>query len=89
MATTQQIKRLADSVGLELYSYSGRGMYGDTCLAVNTDDPINTVLEIVHAAVNDDSLSRDDVNGILEDLGNAKTDSMGLGKVVYWEHLRA
>lgn len=67
--------------------YSGRGMCGRICIGVVTDSPADFLLEVMHRAVNDDSLSRDDLNHLLEMLGGSKSDSMGLATIVYWPHL--
>jgi len=47
MATEREktIKKLADDGYGKLYEdYSGRNMYGDTCLGITTDDP-DTLIE--------------------------------------------
>ncbi len=60
-------------------SYSGRGMYGATCLAVTTDDGLAEV--VAHVVLNVDDENRHDVARALRRM---KTDSMGLGMVVYF-----
>ena len=40
MNTRQKLQQIADEVGGELrVSYSGRGMYGKTCLGIVCDNP--------------------------------------------------
>ena len=51
--------------------YSGRGMYGETCAAIYTDDA-NWVIEQASEA----------------GIKGARTDSMGLGAVVYWPSIK-
>lgn len=83
----QQIINLCASADIEYRSYSGRGMFGSKCLAIETDNPADTVLEIVYAAIMSDDFSKTDMIELLEALGGARSDSVGLGTVVYWTHI--
>lgn len=82
---TQSIMDLCDSAGIEWRDYSGRGMYGDRCLAIVTDNPVDTVLCLVQEAIG--SLDPEETAEIVEALSNSRTDSMGRSAVIYWPHL--
>ena len=74
-------------------SYSGRGMYGDACLAVYTDESmLQTLANIVDCLIYNSLFDADDapetfrenLDAISWFIKNAKYDSMGLGTVLYW-----
>lgn len=68
--------------GYEFYTdYSGRGMYGDTCLAVDLDH----TSDLMRLGC---CLGRMD-SALAHTLGEgAHTDSMGRGIVVYWPRIK-
>lgn len=66
---------------MEVRSYSGRGMYGDTCVAVTLGSYANAwTLALAIADVNNG-------NADLFGLPEPRSDSMGLGTVLYWPSL--
>lgn len=68
--------------GLQLRSYSGRYMYGARCIALVVDSsasPFWVIAEAV-AGVQDE----DERWEFAEVLGGTRTDSLGLGEVLYW-----
>ncbi|KVR21679.1 hypothetical protein WK13_34645 [Burkholderia ubonensis] len=68
----------------ETRSYSGRGMYGKSCLGVFLDDRAGHANlcqlggMLVHAADASDQYE------VMCDLEGTKTDDLGLGTIVYW-----
>lgn len=40
------LAELIDGLGLRPRSYSGRGMYGETCLGVTVNNPVNVAFEL-------------------------------------------
>lgn len=72
--------------GYEPRSYSGRGMYGQTCMGITIDARASQIklgfdlAEGLRAAGMEDSMD------ILEDV---KQDSMGLDSILYWERVPA
>lgn len=67
---------------MEVRSYSGRGMYGDTCVAVVLGDYSSTwTLALAIADANNG-------NADLFGLPEPRSDSMGLGTVLYWPSLK-
>lgn len=72
-----------ENAGLDIRSYSGRGMYGETCIGFTTDRNLgNAFADLISSLAH----SSDSVN--MEELADAfrsmQTDSMGLGTIVYF-----
>lgn len=67
----------------EVRSYSGRVMYGANCVGVDTDDR-GAQMKIAVALI-DAGIDADDVVDLAADV---RTDSMGLGQIVYFPNLR-
>lgn len=96
--TSAQAFQLADDLGLEetdvRTGYSGRGMYGGTCLAFTPDGydgatesditfALARLVSMAEVEAMDVSEALDMVADALRSL-NPKTDSMGRGVVVYY-----
>ena len=58
-------------------SYSGRGMYGKSCVAIVDTDASLWDIALALSEINDENL---DLNRV----GSPMQDSMGLGQVYYW-----
>lgn len=58
--------------------YSGRGMYGKSCIGVTGDDIGNVIRMLFELKDNDEDLAY-----VLVD-GRIATDSMGLSTIFYW-----
>lgn len=84
---------ILEELDIEPRSYSGRGMYGESCIGITTDDPLATVFDIAHWIgsrytndISDDLLMTLEVlNGIIRD--NVRQDSMGRSMIIYWPRL--
>ena len=74
---------LTEDMGEVRDSYSGRGMYGEETYAVVFDSQSDYQRALLYAAFNLGETGADDVEGLLADLAKLRTDSMGLGIVVY------
>lgn len=93
----EQLVGAAENIGINYQSYSGRGMYGDKCFAITCDDenPFDIVLDLLINLVADIEPEIDDVEvsivELLDDakhfLRNPRTDSLGLGCIIYWPHI--
>lgn len=83
--TVDQVNDILDNADLAYESftntYSGRGMYGDTCVGFDVDSlhELGT-LAIAFVEVLGDSEGR-------ELAGRARTDNMGLGYIIYFPHV--
>ena len=78
----KMIIEAAEDAGYDTRSYSGRGMYGQYCLGISFDSygsPTDIVIDILSYDALNDKLA--------EALKGARTDSMGLGGVIYWPHI--
>ena len=83
--TIEYFKEILDNVN-ETYSYSGRAMYGDKCLAVSISRDASIagfVADVMLTFVNEygDSREGETLVSIFE---RSKTDSMGLDTVLYF-----
>lgn len=73
-----------DSETCTPYAYSGRGMYGNKCLGFNVDD-LNTFLSELFYSIDADHVQYPDE--LAEAFQGMKTDSMGMGMVIYFPHI--
>lgn len=67
-------------------SYSGRGMFGDRCIAYTGNALASftyTLATILAGRDNADS-APNDIQGWIAQLSNPASDSLGLGRVWYW-----
>ena len=81
------IREYCDGEGLDLREdYSGRGMYGKSCVAITCDNPLYTVCELFAYIVDSD----DDLDGydVQCALGEPKQDSMGMSSILYFPRLK-
>lgn len=83
------LKDLLDSAGIEYYAYSGRGMYGVTCLAINTEARgvnhlLGTIANLIRIANEEDDSA---VDVLADALHYAQTDSMGMGTILYFPRI--
>lgn len=66
------------------YAYSGRGMFGKKCLAVDIDTtPVRFFADLLEVLV-DGGDEGDQTESLIEAMRGAQTDSMGLDTVVYF-----
>lgn len=80
MEEMSELQRILESDGeFETRSYSGRGMYGDTCLGVTIDGGIGRMLALIV-----ESADEDNREALGETLRSMRTDSMGRGTIVYF-----
>lgn len=64
-------------------SYSGRNMYGETCLAVEVDSSVGAIVALIVSETTDEN--RDDLVEAMQEL---RTDAMGMGQVAYFPGIR-
>jgi hypothetical protein len=74
---------LSEDMGEIRDDYSGRCMYGKSTHAVVFDGRGDYERALIYAAYEVGNRGDDDVEGILRELTNLATDSMGMGIVVY------
>lgn len=85
------IKEFCEESDYELYEdYSGRFMYGRTCIGIVTDvNPLGLMYDLTaYIFWNLDEVEIEANNqDIREFIGNAKMDNMGLEKIIYFPSL--
>lgn len=77
-------------LGYEVSSYSGRGMYGKKCPSFETNNNRDeNILSITAQAVSAvaQEYEPDDVQEVADLFNDCRTDSMGLGTVVYFPQI--
>ena len=83
----QEIKETADNHGWSVRSYSGRAMYGKTCVGITCN---SSTAKVVIAILQD--LYHTENNSLMEEafslLSNPREDSMGYGRIVYWPDMK-
>lgn len=80
------LKEIFNDIDYEIRSYSGRGMYGSHCLAVECDNPSGLIAEVfLHLAEN--RVPYDKLVQVAEALKDSRTDSMGTSSIVYWPNI--
>lgn len=67
-----------------LMRYSGRAMYGAECLAIDTEYPESTLMQLVFDLMADATEATADLARLLAARHDVRTDSLGRGTVVYW-----
>lgn len=87
-----ELVREAIEAVYEVRDYSGRGMYGRQCIAIESDDaPHEAVLAIVDEYVSSMGDYDEDavlnIGELIRNLKGARVDSMGLGSVIYWPEI--
>ncbi len=66
--------------------YSGRGMYGKSCVGITGSKSgcMQIIAEVIKASVNDTEMT---VEEVVDMLLNFEQDSMGLDVILYWPDL--
>lgn len=65
--------------------YSGRGMFGRTCIGITCDEPLRVVLEL--AAHLMEAMPELGSYDLMDALGTPRMDSMGCSSILYFPHL--
>lgn len=80
---TQTLKDLIESAGFEARSYSGRGMFGEQCLAFTIERGV-TESNAWADLVNETAGGLEEIEVLTQAMRNARSDDMGLGRVIYF-----
>lgn len=80
--------RQEGNVEFNIRSYSGRAMYGKSCLAI-TGDNMSLILLGMEIARYNIEAEENDINDVVDeaDVDSYRQDSMGLGSVIYWPRI--
>jgi hypothetical protein len=74
--TTEELRDIIQQAGHDSRSYSGRGMYGKSCVGV--------VVEEVMPAIADLVLGCEDTEQAYLLIDRVKSDNMGCDTILYW-----
>lgn len=95
MNTKVDIKTLIeelDDCGFKVRSYSGRGMYGQECLGITCDNPVETlvsIMELVYElSVYNDGDNEPQFLDYTSLFMSGRTDSMGLSSIIYFPNIK-
>lgn len=77
------LQRVLEDEGLEVMAYSGRGMFGDQCVAVSVQGGLGELIAALLRADVDD----DEREGLARCAEHIRTDTLGRGIVVYFPHV--
>lgn len=73
----EELDEIAQGVqGTYRVAYSGRGMYGESCVGIVTNDLLE-LGAVIAESIEDEELRK-------ELISNSRTDSMGYDTIVYW-----
>ena len=79
-----------ESAGYETYSYSGRGMYGNSCVGFTVDREYS-IFQAISQILEDMDIGDGDNGGFYDftaALRSAQMDSMGLDTVIYFPRVK-
>src|SRR5687767_14645373 len=84
----RQVEILKDAIetaGYEVQSYSGRAMFGSTCLGVSVkaSEKFSFVADLVDCAKDADD-EFETLNAVTKAIRNIRTDALGLGSIIYF-----
>jgi hypothetical protein len=86
MTTKHALQTLCEIAELDIRSYSGRSMYGRECLAVDGD--LGAIFgALVLTAAENRNFTLCDEEDLRIGLASVRTDSMGMGSVVYFPNV--
>ena len=89
----KEFRQLLEDAGYEPRSYSGRGMVGEYCIGVTTDDT-PTLLGFKLGVASQDELQAANEVGEVYDLDlegiltRTKSDNMGKNMIYYWPQMK-
>lgn len=83
MAEVEQLIQALKDAGYEPRAYSGRGMYGESCVGVSTDNPQTVTLEVYDNWFNN-GVGHKELKELYEALKDVRIDNLGLRYIAYW-----
>lgn len=81
-----KFKMAVEEAGFEPSSYSGRCMYGKSCIGVTCDNVVEVAVKVLAELVMNraGATDEDEIRDLAEEIGKARWDSMGRSFIVYW-----
>jgi Ran GTPase-activating protein (RanGAP) involved in mRNA processing and transport len=91
MATKHALQNILEDMDVRVRSYSGRGMYGKSCLGVTIDQDLGPFLsDLMQEMGNldpDNGEELDAYTDICDAFRSMRTDNMGMGTIVYFQRV--
>jgi len=78
--TKSALQQLAEDADLSVRSYSGRFMFGKSCLGIEGDNLCDIFAALFQAAAD----TEPDMQEVADQVRNARSDQMGLGSILYF-----
>ena len=78
-----KFRNLLSGAGLDVHEYSGRYMFGVTCVSVHCDREADVPIAIAQALV-DGYIDRDETDALIAAVRGSRSESLGKGTVVYF-----
>ena len=72
--------------GMSIRSYSGRGMYGQSCVGISVDNLGEFMQTVATAAII--AAENDQEGNFVGALGRMSSDSLGRGSIYYWPNMK-
>lgn len=80
----REVELIVNDVGCEVRAnYSGRGMYGATCLALTSERGLGDLVMFVQALARETDVS-ETLDELSDALDRVREDQLGRGVVYYW-----
>lgn len=86
-----RLQTLIEDAGMLPRSYSGRGMHGHECLAIDCDSSkvlFNLAFLLDAARLHPCGALQDDITILADAMRRACTEEIGLGTVIYWPRIK-
>ena len=83
-----KIQVLAEGAELDVRSYSGRGMYGRECLAIEGSSAMYIIASMLEKISEEGEDAAEAASDLSEALRRSSQDSMGLDVVLYFPHIK-
>ncbi len=83
-----KIQVLAEGAELDVRSYSGRGMYGRECLAIEGASAMDIIASMLEKISEEGDDAAEAASDLSEALRRSSQDSMGRDMVLYFPHIK-
>ena len=91
----EELNKVADDFILKVVknlecgrAYSGRGMYGESCLAITDKDFMEDIIMEAARAMKDNEMTEQQFRHLVGVVINPHTDSLGRGEIYYWRRIK-
>lgn len=78
------LQEMSEQAGYVCQAYTGRGMYGSSCLGVVVTNLGNFIGELTSELLRKEDLSEDEKDDFIQAMKTLKLDAMGKNTIVYF-----